>query len=201
MVTTLPSCSEIFQSFRQCAEMQLGRCEDMHEHNFFFPPCLFWIPWGIYLLHLAQAMAPVFPLEQRRRRWECQSWPSAEEGSGAPWEAGWLRICTPWETKWQPTGLDEHWQKAFKNGNKTGRMCKSPSLGLQSFISISAACTLSRVEQGRLGAWVSADKCHPSNPSLLCRFLEALCTVVLLHLSLPRISLWLDYKWRNHRII
>lgn len=42
-------------------------------------------------------------------------------------------------------------------------MCKSPSQGLQSFILISAACTLTRVEQGALGALVSVDKHHPSN--------------------------------------
>lgn len=76
-------------------------------------------------------------------------------------------------------------------------MCKSPGPGLQSFVSISAARTLNGVEQGGLGALVSVDKYHPSNPFLPCRFLEALCTVVLLHLSLLRLSLRLDYKWAN----
>lgn len=52
-------------------------------------------------------------------------------------------------------------------------------------------------EAGRLGSLVPVAECHPSNPSLPCRFLEALCTIVLLHLSLPRISLRVDYKWAN----
>lgn len=116
------------------------------------------------------------PLEQRRQIWKCQCWPSAEEGSAAPCESEQLHICTPSETKWQPMGLDEHWQKTFKNVKRTGGMCKSPSPGLQSFVSISPTCTLSEVRQGGMGASASLDKCHPSNSSLAWRYLEALCT-------------------------
>lgn len=137
------------------------------------------------------------PLKQRRQVWECQCWPSAEEGSAAPCESEQLDICTPSETKWQRMGLDGHWQKSFKYVKRTRRMCKSPSPGLQSFVSISSTCSLSEVRQGGLRALVSLDKCHLSNSSLACRYLEGLCTVVLLHLCLLRMLLRLGHKWSD----
>lgn len=108
-----------------------------------------------------------------------------------------LHICTPSETKWQPMGLDGHWQKPLRCVKRTRTMSKSPSPGMQSFVSISPTCTLSEVRQGGLGALVFLDKCHPSNSSLACRYSEALCAVVLLHFSLLRISLRLGYRWSN----
>lgn len=144
----------------------------------------------MYLLHLVHGSmthGSSLLLEQRRQIWKCQCWPSAEEGSTAPCESEQLHTCNPSQTKWQPMGLDGHWQKTLKYVKRTRRMCKSPSPGLQSFVSISPTCTLSEVRQGGLGASVSLDKCHPSNSSLACRYLEALCAVVLLHLFLLRI--------------